>query len=287
MKDKLKFLFPILVFLAILAVAGLYIATHDIAVLDPKGIIAEKERELLIIASSLMLIVVLPVLLMTLVFARKYRKDNTNAKYTPDWEHSHLAEALWWGIPCIIIAILGFITWRTSHDLSPFKPLESDKKPLQIQVVALQWKWLFIYPEQGIATVNFVQFPKDTPIAFEITADAPMNSFWIPQLGGQIYAMPAMRSKLHLMANQEGIYRGASSNLSGTGFAGMIFSAKASSEEQFEEWVDNIRSSSVSLNWDSYEELVAPSEYNSVATYTLQKSDLFEEIIKKYSEHKQ
>lgn len=282
MKQKLKTLIPILVFLLILAIAGIYIATHDIAILDPKGLIAEKERELLITASALMLIVVLPVLVMTLVFARKYRKDNPKAKYSPDWEESHLAEALWWGIPMIIIFVLALITWRSSHELSPFRPLESDKKPIRIQAVALQWKWLFIYPEYGIATVNLVQFPEKTPVNFEITADAPMNSFWIPQLGGQIYAMPAMRTKLHLIANEPGDYRGSSANLSGTGFAGMSFTARASSADDFDTWVDDVQDSSVGLDMEEYNSLVEPSEYNDITYYQLDDKYLFDRIVNKY-----
>ena len=161
------------------------------------------------------------------------------AKHAPDWEHNYIAEYCWWGVPIVIIVILAVTTWKSSHDLNPFKPIESEKKPLAIQVVALHWKWLFIYPEQGIATVNFVQFPEKTPINFEITSDAPMNSFWIPQLGGQIYAMPAMRSKLHLIANEIGSFRGVSANISGKGFAGMTFTAKSSSEEDFDAWVQS------------------------------------------------
>ena len=153
---------------------------------------------------------------------------------------------------------------------------------MKIQVVALQWKWLFIYPEEGIATVNFIQFPVDTPVNFEITADAPMNSFWIPQLGGMIYAMPAMRSKLHLIANEMGDFRGVSANLSGTGFAGMTFVAKSSSQADFEEWVHSVRHSNRTLTSESYNQLAMPSQNNPVASYVLLDNNLFEEILMKY-----
>jgi cytochrome o ubiquinol oxidase subunit 2 len=156
--------------------------------------------------------------------------------------------------------------------------LESNTKPLKIQVVALQWKWLFIYPEQGIATVNFVQFPEQTPINFEITADAPMNSFWIPQLGGQIYAMPGMVAKLHLIADKEGSYRGSSANLSGKGFAGMKFIAKSSSEADFEAWVDSVRQSGPI----DYTKVAEPSEYAPAAFYSLSDDNLFNQIVMKY-----
>jgi len=184
--------------------------------------------------------------------------------------------------PLIIILILSVITWKSSHQLNPFKPLTSDKKPVTIQVVALQWKWLFIYPEQGIATVNFIQFPEKRPVNFEITADAPMNSFWIPQLGGQIYAMPAMRTKLHLIADEVGTYRGLSTNISGKGFAGMTFNAKASSEAEFEQWVSEVKRSGKSLEFANYKQLVEPSEYVPVSYYSLPDRNLFDQIMQQY-----
>ena len=151
-----------------------------------------------------------------------------------------------------------------------------------IQVVALNWKWLFLYPEYGIATVNFVQFPENTPINFEITSDAPMNSFWIPQLGGQIYAMPAMRSKLHLIASEVGSFRGVSANISGRGFSGMNFTAKSSSEEDFNQWVKWVKKSPKRLDMDAYDQLLKPSEYHPVEYFLLMQGDLFDRILMKY-----
>lgn len=283
MKTKYKFILAILLIVAAAAGCGLFIAHNDVAVLQPKGMIGHKERTLLFTASLLMLIVVIPVLVMTFVFAWKYREENKKAKYSPNWAESHVAEAVWWGVPFVIITILAIVTWKSSHDLSPFKPIESDKKPLTVQVVALQWKWLFIYPEQKIASINFLQIPEKTPISFEITADAPMNSFWIPQLGGQIYAMPAMRSKLHLIADEVGEYRGCSSNLSGDGFAGMDFIAKSCSENDFNKWVQQAKKSQQRLSLDEYTTLVEPSQNNDVSLYSLTENDLFEEILKKYT----
>ncbi len=280
MKTNFKILISVLVFIAVIAVSALYISSHSIAVLDPKGMIGEKERDLIITASLLMLIVVVPVFVFALFFAWKYRAGN-KARHEPDWEHNYIAEYCWWGVPLFIVVILAVITWKSSHELNPFKPLDSTTKPLTIQVVALEWKWLFIYPEQGIATINFVQFPEKTPINFEITADAPMNSFWIPQLGGQIYAMPAMRSKLHLIANEVGSYRGASANISGEGFAGMVFTAKSSTDADFNQWVLSVQQSTV-LNLDTYNQLVEPSSYNPVAYYKLGQPNLFDEIMMKY-----
>lgn len=282
MKKTFKIALIALLCLGAIAFTTHYIFTHDIIVLNPKGMIGVKESDLIVTASLLMLIVVIPVFILTWAFAWKYREGNTKSRHDPDWEHNYIAEYCWWGVPLVIIIILGVITWKSSFELNPFKPLESDVKPIKIQVVALQWKWLFIYPEQGIAAVNFVQFPEKTPVNFEITADAPMNSFWIPQLGGQIYAMPAMRTKLHLIADEVGSYRGLSANISGKGFAGMTFTAKASSEADFEQWVDDVKSSGNNLKFADYEKLVEPSEYNPVAYYSLGDRNLFDQIMQKY-----
>lgn len=265
-----------------LILLGLFIAGADIPVLEPKGLIGSKEKHLIITCTLLMLIVVIPVYIMAIAFAVRYRKGNTKAKHTPDWEHNTLAEMCWWGIPLVIIGILSVIIWKSSHELNPFKPLDSDKKPITIQVVALQWKWLFIYPEEGIATVNWVQFPEKTPVNFQITADAPMNSFWIPALGGQIYAMPGMRAKLHLISDTTGHFEGVSANMSGTGFAGMRFSAVACPEEAFKNWVSGVKSKGGSLQEANYKELAKPSQYNEVATYGSVEEGLFNHIIMQY-----
>ncbi|PCI93490.1 ubiquinol oxidase subunit II [Candidatus Aerophobetes bacterium] len=283
MKTKVTIIIVAILFLAILALCALFVGTHSVVVLDPKGMIADKQRRLIITAALLMLIVVVPVLIMVFVFVWRYGAQKDKAKYSPDWGHSNVAEAIWWGVPFMIITVLAIITWRTSHELNPFKPIESDKKPLEIQVVALQWKWLFIYPEQGIATVNFVQFPENTPLNFEITGDAPMNSFWIPQLGGQIYAMPSMRTKLHLIADTVGEFEGRSANLSGTGFAGMVFTAKSTTDEDFDSWVRTVKNSGRSMNRNVYDQLVEPSSYVPVMYYQLTDEDLFDQVVLKYS----
>lgn len=176
-------------------------------ILDPKGQIAAEQKSLILTATALMLLVVIPVIVMTLVFAWKYRAGNKEAAYEPKWSHSTKIEVVVWLIPCIIIAFLATLTWKSTHKLDPYRPLESDKKAIQVQVVALNWKWLFIYPEQQIASVNELVFPADTPVSFKITSDAAMNSFFIPQLGGQIYAMAGMQTQLHLIANEPGTYK--------------------------------------------------------------------------------
>ncbi len=281
MDKKLKLGLFSLVFFGIVAISLLIFFSDGVIILNPKGIVGQKERDLLLLSTYIMLFVVIPVFLLTFFIAWKYRVSNKGAEYKPEWDNSHLAEAIWWGFPLLIIVILSVITWRSCHELDPFKPLQSDQKPLHIQVVALEWKWLFIYPEQNVASVNDLRFPVGVPLNFEITADAPMNSFWIPELGGQIYAMSGMRSKLHLMANEPGEFRGFSANISGKGFAGMTFMAKGTSDDEFERWVQTAQSSP-SLGKNEYRELAAPSEYVPPATYSLGESKLFDEIIMKY-----
>lgn len=254
----------------------------EIAMLMPKGIIALKERNLLFFIQVIMLLVIIPVYILTFIFSWKYRAHNTKAKYRPDWSHSALAECLWWGIPALFTIIICIATWFSTYELDPYRPIDPKEKSLKIQVVALQWKWLFIYPEEKIATVNFFQFPEKVPVNFEITADAPMNSFWIPQLGGQIYAMPKMKTFLNLIADAKGDYRGSSANLSGTGFAGMVFTAKATSDEDYRSWLEDVKKSGKTLNLEEYNKLAAPSEYNPVAFYQLAEDDLFNCILNKY-----
>jgi cytochrome o ubiquinol oxidase subunit II len=253
-----------------------------ISVLFPKGKIADRQRTLLVVIQILMLCVVIPVYLLTFIFSWLYRSYNLKSKYTPDWDDDRLAEYIWWGLPCLLILIIGVLTGVETYYLDPFKPLHSDKQPIKIQAVALQWKWLFLYPEEKIATLNFVQFPEHTPIHFEITADAPMNSLWIPQLGGQIYAMPKMKTELNLIANEVDDYRGSSANLSGDGFAGMHFIARASTEEDYQQWVKKTQSSSDSLDWQSYQQLALPSKNNPPTLYQLKDEHLFDQILMKY-----
>ena len=278
LRKKAQLALYVLITIGVVVAILMYLLSIDIAVLQPSGMIGRKQFRLLVISTLLMLIVIIPVLVLTPYIYWKYREGNKKAKYAPDWDNSHLVEAIWWGVPLVIIVILSVITWKSCHELDPFKPIVTDKKPLRVQVVALQWKWLFIYPEQNIATVNFLQIPVDTPIAFEITADAPMNSFWIPKLGGQMYAMAGMKTKLHLIANEPGSYFGCSANISGEGFAGMTFTVQADSESAFEGWVQKIQSSPTNLDLAAYDVLAKPSSYTPPAYYVLGRPDLFEYI---------
>lgn len=272
----------ILLLFLILQPLTVYRFRHSIAILFPKGIIAVEELDLLLILQVLMLFIIIPVYVFTFIFSWKYSVYQPKAKYDPDLVDHKLAEYVWWGVPIVMTLVACALTIVKTYELDPYKPIKSDKPPLTIQVVALQWKWLFIYPEEKIATVNFFQIPKETPIHFEITADAPMNSFWIPQLGGQIYAMPNMKTELHLIANRTGDFRGASANISGEGFAGMHFIARASEEAAYKKWVKTAQESTGVLNFEDYQALAKPSQNNPVAIYQLKDAKLFHQIMKKY-----
>ncbi len=251
-------------------------------VLNPKGVIAADEKQLLIDALCLMLLIIIPVIIFTLVIAYRYRASNTKAKYSPNWSHGNLLEIGWWILPVIIIVILGTITWRTTHSLDPYKPIESHVPPVNIQVVSLQWRWLFIYPEQNIATLDFVEFPVNTPISFSVTSDAPMNSFQIRQLAGQIYAMNGMKTELHLIANQTGDYDGRSVNFSGAGFTDMTFIAHVVPQADFNAWVQSVKKGNNVLSMAAYKQLALPSQDHSVQLYSAVAPDLFNSIIMSY-----
>lgn len=257
---------------------------NDMILMNPKGAIGVEQRTLIITAIMLMLIVVIPVIFMAFTFAWKYRASNKDAKYCPNWAHSNKIELVVWTIPIIIIAILGTLTWKTTHELDPLKLILPDKNPMTIEVLSLDWKWLFIYPQQGIATVNELAFPKDVPIEFKVTSNSVMNSFFIPQLGGQIYAMAGMQTKLHLIGNEAGKYAGISSSYSGDGFSGMKFAAiVAATKGDFDEWVAKVKASPNNLNTTSdFNILAAPSQNNPVAYFSSVKPNLFKETIAKF-----
>ena len=248
-------------------------------VLDPKGPIGLQERSIIITATVLMLLVVVPVIALILIFAWRYRASNEKAEYRPEWSHSNTIEAVVWLIPCLIIAALGVITWRSSHSLDPYRPLQSKAEPIRIDAVALDWKWLFIYPDQKVATVNQVAFPANVPVEFHITSATVMNAFFIPQLGSQIYAMAGMQTELHLLANAPGTYQGLSSNYSGDGFSGMTFKAIALPQRGFDAWVARVKASQQTLGAAAYEQLAQPSENNPVAYYSQVQPNLFAGIV--------
>nr|WP_321983677.1 ubiquinol oxidase subunit II [uncultured Lichenicoccus sp.] len=251
-------------------------------VLDPMGNIGQQEKSLIVLATWLMLIVVVPVITLTLVFAWRYRSTNANATYMPNWAHSRPVEVTVWAVPVAIIAVLAVITWQTTHSLDPYRPLVSNRKPVVIDVVALDWKWMFIYPDQGIATVNEIAFPVGTPVEFHITSDSVMNSFFIPRLGSQIFAMAGMETGLHLIADHPGTYFGQSANFSGAGFSDMHFNAIATTDAGFGAWVEKVRHSGRVLNDAAYPSVAAPSEKVPPIYFAQVQHGLFDQIIAKY-----
>lgn len=258
--------------------------SDKIVVLDPKGSVGKQQLDLMVISTLLCLVVIVPVLILTFVIVWRYRQ-NRKAKYAPEWEHNTKLELTWWGIPIVIIAILAAVTIHYTYKLEPSKPLASDKEPLVIQVTSLDWKWLFQYPEQKIASVNYIEFPEDRPVRFELTSDAPMNSFWIPQLGGQIYTMSGMKMTLNLIADEPGEYMGMGANFSGKDFAKMQFVAKATSEEAFAAWVKDVKRSTPKLTDEGYAQLAKPGTVPEPMQFSDIPDGLFDRIVNKYGTH--
>ncbi|WP_336597159.1 ubiquinol oxidase subunit II [Paraburkholderia bengalensis] len=255
----------------------------QLEVLDPKGSVGVAEKSLIATATWAMLIVVIPVILLTLFFAWRYRASNRNAVYAPKWAHSTAIEVVVWTIPALIILFLAVLTWRTTHELDPYKPLESNVKPIDVEVVALDWKWLFIYPDLGIASVNQLAMPVGTPVNFHITSDSVMNSFFIPQLGTQVYAMAGMQTRVHLIADHAGDYAGVSANFSGKGFSDMKFRTLAVSQADFDGWVQKVKASQERLDMDRYYAVAKPSEKDPVRYFSSVDPKLFHNVIAKYN----
>lgn len=249
--------------------------------LDPKGPIAADEKSILITATYFMLAVVIPVIILTLYFAWHYRASNTKATYKPEWAHSTMIEVICWSIPVFIIAVLADITWTSSHKLDPYRPISvGQTEPEVIQVVSLDWKWLFIYPKEKIATINYLQLPVNTPVKFLITSEAAMNSFIIPQLAGQIYAMAGMQATLYAVANTTGDYPGFSANYSGNGFSDMHFIAHVSSKPEFAKWVASVKQQTTpALTMAQYHQLAKPSIGNPPTNFSFADPDIFAMVV--------
>ena len=265
----------------------LWLAGCNTVVMNPSGDIAAQQGHLVVVATLLMLLIIVPVIALTVLFAWRYRKNNTAAKYEPDWDHSTQLELVIWGAPLLIIIVLGLLTWISTHLLDPYRPLQrlddqrplaANVKPLVVQVVALDWKWLFIYPEQGIATVNELVTPVDVPVRFEITASSVMNSFYIPALAGQIYAMPGMQTTLNAVLNKAGDYEGFSANYSGAGFSGMRFKYHGVSQAEFGNWVQSTKAAAA-LDRATYLTLEQPSQRVPVQHYGSVAPDLYDAIL--------
>src|SRR3954447_15616759 len=248
-------------------------------VLDPKGPIAAAERLILFNSLGIMLAIVIPTILATLGVAWWFRSSNSRARYLPSFEFSGRLEILVWSIPAMTVLLVGGVAWVGSYDLDPRKLLSSTVKPVRVQVVSLDWKWLFIYPDQGIATVNQLTIPVGTPVSFELTSSGVMNSFFVPQLGSQIYTMAGMVTRVHLQADQAGTYRGLSAQFSGEGFADMRFAVDAVPADSFTQWVDATRGIGPALDASAYAGLAKPSAAVAPFTYRDVAPDLFNHIL--------
>src|ERR1700733_13156492 len=247
-------------------------------VLDPKGPIAAADRQILLNSLGIMLAIVIPVILATLGVAFWFRESNERARYRPNFEYSGRLEMLVWSIPAMTVFLVGGVAWVGAHDVSPRKPIASTVTPLRVQVASLDWKWLFIYPDQGVASVNRLTIPVGTPISLELTSSGVMNSFFVPQLGSQIYTMAGMITHLNLQADQAGTYRGFSAQFSGDGFADMYFNVVAVAPGKFSEWVNGVRSAGPELNATTYADLAKPSSAVTPFTYRSVAPDLFGRI---------
>lgn len=249
---------------------------------DSKGSVGLQERDLIILCIGLMLIVVIPAIALSVVFPWHFRASNQKATYMPDWAHSNKIEVVVWGVPILIILTLATIVWKSTHELDPYKPLDVPGQPIHVEVIATDWKWIFIYPDLGIATINQLVFPAHRQVAFSITSNSTMGTFFIPQLGGQIYAMAGMRTQLHLMANEEGKYRGMSGNFNGPGFSDMKFIATATDEAGFQRWVTQVRTSPVTLNFDTFQKVAKPSRANAIVQFGHVQPGLFKSVIDQF-----
>ncbi|MGQ4273900.1 ubiquinol oxidase subunit II [Terrihabitans sp. B22-R8] len=273
--------------LVVFAMAGL-LGGCNLVLMNPSGDVAVQQRDLIIASTLLMLVIIIPVMAATVIFAWRYRSSNTDADYDPDWHHSTKLEVLIWTAPLLIIIALGALTWISTHLLDPFRPLNridaqrpiaADVRPLEIGVVALDWKWMFIYPEQGIATVNELAAPIDRPIQFRLTSSSVMNSFFVPALAGQIYAMPGMETKLHAVINKEGEYEGFSANYSGSGFSKMNFRFHGLSQQGFDDWVAKAKAEGAALDAQAYLAIEKPSEREPVRYFSSVQDGLFGSIV--------
>jgi cytochrome o ubiquinol oxidase subunit 2 len=247
-------------------------------VLDPQGPISSAERLILINATAIMLVVVLPVIVLTLAFAWWYRASNARAAYQPDWSYSGHVELVTWSIPAMVVILLAAVGWIGSHQLDPARKLQSDTKPMRIEVVSLDWKWLFIYPDQHVAAVNQLVIPTATPIEFILTSANVMNSFFVPQLGSQIYTMPGMTTRVNLLAERPGDFPGLSANFSGDGFSDMRFLVHAVPAAEFASWLARTREAGPALNADAYSQLARPAGDVQARTYSDVDPGLFERI---------
>ncbi|MFZ3125834.1 MAG: ubiquinol oxidase subunit II [Acidovorax sp.] len=274
--------------LAVIAMTAGLAGCSKVVVLNPAGDIAAQQGQMVITATLLMLVIIVPVIAFTLFFAWKYRQGNTEAEYEPEWHHSTTLELMIWTVPLFIVIALGALTWIGTHKLDPYRPLDridaqrplaANVKPLLVQVVAMDWKWLFFYPEQGIATVNELAAPVDRPILFKLTATSTMNAFYVPDLAGMVYTMPGMQTELNAVINRPGVFKGMSSHYSGAGFSGMTFKFHGLSNDDFAQWVQKAKAEGKSLDRRTYLNLVKPSERDPVQRFATVEEGLYDKVL--------
>lgn len=270
--------------------AALLLSACNGAVLNPAGDIALQQRDIIYVSTALMLLIIVPVMALIVLFAWRYRASNKDATYAPDFDHSTSLELVIWSAPLLIIICLGALTWGSTHKLDPFRPvhrISADKaidpkvKPLVVQVVSLDWKWLFIYPEQGIATVNELALPVDRPVRFDLTSANMMNTFYAPTLAGMIYTMPGMQSRMHAVLNRTGTFRGMSANYSGAGFSDMRFKLYGVDDAGFADWTRRVKASGPALDRNRYLQLEKPSEKVPALYFSGAEAGLFERIFRR------
>jgi cytochrome o ubiquinol oxidase subunit II len=258
--------------------AAMLLASCDEGVLDPHGPVGKAERIILYNSTAIMLAVVIPVIVLTLVFAWWFRARNKRAHYRPDWEYSGRIEMIIWSIPALVVLFLGGIAWTGSHDLDPAVPLEESSAPLDIEVISVDWRWLFIYPHEGIASLNRLVVPARVPLRFRLTSTTVMNSFFVPQLGTQIYTMPNMVTRLNLEADQPGTFEGLSAQFSGDGFSDMRFDLVSTDTDAFKDWVNTTKTQGGVLDARIFEELAKPAKADGVRTYAQVSQGLFDSV---------
>jgi len=261
-----------------IASAAMLTASCNEGVLDPQGPVGKAERVILLDSTAIMLAVVIPVIVLTLVFAWWFRARNARARYRPEWEYSGRIEMIIWSIPALIVLFLGGIAWTGSHDLDPPVPLAGSAAPLDIEVISLDWRWLFIYPHEGIASLNRLVVPAGVPLRFRLTSTTVMNSFFVPQLGSQIYAMPNMVTRLNLQADQPGTFEGLSAQFSGDGFSDMRFDLVSTETEEFKAWLNSTKTQGGVLDARTFDELTRPAKADGTKTYAQVSEGLFDTI---------
>lgn len=250
--------------------------------LNPAGPIGAHEKSLILTAWWIMVLVALPVFVLTIWFAWHYRASNKKATYMPNWDFSWSVDVVIWVLPLVGVAVLAFLCWTSTQNLAPYKQITSEKQPVEVDVVSFDWKWLFIYPKQHIATVNQLVIPVDRPINFKVTSDTVMTSFFIPNLGSQIYAMSGMRTRLNLIADKTGSYIGQNMQFSGRGYSDMNFKVRIEQDADFKNWVSSVQKSEKKFDMTALEQLKKPSVANSVAHFGSVKPNMFQTILDQY-----